>query len=142
MKRKEFLTTACGVCGFGFLAGVILTQESCTPKAGAAATKLSVEEGKVLVPLEIFGANNILTVKVKGREDIGLVKKEDGTVLAFDMTCPHQGATVKARDGKFFCPAHGSVFSAQGKLEKGPARTALKQYKASVVADKVEVLVS
>jgi Rieske Fe-S protein len=141
MKRKEFLKTACGAYGVGLLAGILLSEESCTPKAGKAVSKYVPEAGKVSIPTSAMGENNIQIFQVKGMEDVGLVKKADGTYLAFEMKCTHQGATLKTRDGKFVCPAHGSIFSNQGAVEKGPAKTALKQYKTLVNGSNIEVYV-
>ncbi|BAY14495.1 putative phytoene dehydrogenase Rieske iron-sulfur component [Anabaenopsis circularis NIES-21] len=53
-----------------------------------------------------------------------------GSQEAISLTCTHQGCTVqKAEDGKFQCPCHGAVFSADGKVVKGPAKRDLAKFK-------------
>lgn len=43
--------------------------------------------------------------------------------LAFSSSCPHAGATVvyNSATTSFLCASHGSTFSANGALVKGPA---------------------
>lgn len=141
MKRKDFLKTACSACGVGILAGILLSEESCSPKATKAVTKYVPENGKVSIPTNVMDNVNIQIFKVKGMEDLGLVKKSDGTFLAFEMKCTHQGATLKKGEGNFVCPLHGSVFNNDGTVAKGPAKKALKQYKTMVVGNNIEVIV-
>jgi Rieske Fe-S protein len=141
MKRKDFLKTACSACGMGILSGILLSESSCAPKTGMAATKLVPQQGKLIIPLSAMENTQVQIFKVKGMEDLGMVKKNDGSYLAFEMKCTHQGMVLKIRDGKFACPAHGSIFSLEGKVEKGPAKFALKQFKTTVTSTDIEVII-
>jgi nitrite reductase/ring-hydroxylating ferredoxin subunit len=53
-----------------------------------------------------------------------LILREGGKVKAFSAVCPHLGCIVKwdAERKIFPCPCHDSFFSAQGLVQKGPAR--------------------
>ncbi|MTJ52790.1 FAD-dependent oxidoreductase [Anabaena sp. UHCC 0253] len=54
----------------------------------------------------------------------------DDSQTAISLTCTHQGCTVKkAADGQFHCPCHGAVFTADGKVVKGPAKRDLATFK-------------
>ncbi|MTJ10119.1 FAD-dependent oxidoreductase [Anabaena sp. UHCC 0204] len=54
----------------------------------------------------------------------------DDSQTAISLTCTHQGCTVKkAADGQFHCPCHGAVFTAEGKVVKGPAKRDLATFK-------------
>lgn len=48
---------------------------------------------------------------------IFLRKLEDGTIVAFNTTCPHAGCAVDYRpgEGNFFCPCHNSSFAIDGE---------------------------
>ncbi|QLE57584.1 FAD-dependent oxidoreductase [Nostoc sp. TCL26-01] len=53
-----------------------------------------------------------------------------GSKEAIALTCTHQGCTVKkAEDGQYHCPCHGAVFTADGKVLKGPANRDLQKLK-------------
>lgn len=55
------------------------------------------------------------------------VKKNTNEALS--LTCTHQGCTVnKQNDGKFVCPCHGAVYSAEGKILQAPAPRNLNTY--------------
>ena len=40
---------------------------------------------------------------------------------ALSLTCPHLGCELEATADGFACPCHGSRFTADGKLQHGPA---------------------
>ncbi|MBW4615238.1 MAG: FAD-dependent oxidoreductase [Desmonostoc vinosum HA7617-LM4] len=67
--------------------------------------------------LEYFGtADEVFAVPSGGKE-------------AISLTCTHQGCSVQiAADGKFHCPCHGAVFTADGKVVKGPAQRDLAKF--------------
>lgn len=55
------------------------------------------------------------------------VKKNTNEALS--LTCTHQGCTVNQQnDGKFVCPCHGAVYSAEGKILQAPAPRNLNTY--------------
>lgn len=54
-----------------------------------------------------------------------LVRTEKG-ILALDLTCTHLGCTVSATAQGFACPCHGSHFTAEGQVLRGPAPCALR----------------
>jgi carotenoid phi-ring synthase / carotenoid chi-ring synthase len=70
--------------------------------------------------IEYFGsADDMFAIKSDNQE-------------AISLTCTHQGCTVKmAADGKFHCPCHGAVFTADGKVLKGPAQRNLSKYQVA-----------
>lgn len=68
--------------------------------------------------IEYFGA----------ADEVYAVKKDNQEAIS--LTCTHQGCTVKmAEDGQFHCPCHGAVFTADGKVVKGPAKRDLAKFK-------------
>lgn len=52
-------------------------------------------------------------------------------VHAVSLVCTHLGCIVKQSADGFECPCHGSQFTAQGEVKKGPAPKALSWYKVS-----------
>ena len=50
------------------------------------------------------------------------VFSENDGVYAISAVCPHLGCIVqRLPEGRFECPCHGSMFSAQGQAYSGPA---------------------
>lgn len=63
----------------------------------------------------------------KQERSVWLVKKTDGSVLAYSSSCPHLGCGYRwvADHQRFECPCHGSLFDINGKVIAGPAPRAL-----------------
>jgi cytochrome b6-f complex iron-sulfur subunit len=62
-----------------------------------------------------------------------LVANVSGNYIAVSKACTHQGTTLAFRkaEGDLWCSNHGSEFKTDGTVEKSPATTALKTYKAT-----------
>lgn len=88
---------------------------------------------------------------IKSKEEPGgfFVKVGPDTVLvaqsedkkkwyAVSAICPHKATMVcwKAKDQIFRCPEHGSKFTTDGKVTKGPAKEDLSPYKVEEVKGK------
>jgi thiosulfate dehydrogenase [quinone] large subunit len=58
-----------------------------------------------------------------------VIRLADGTVVAYDLVCTHEGCTVGYDQGSGIlrCPCHGATFdpSADGRVLGGPARRPL-----------------
>ena len=56
--------------------------------------------------------------------------RDAGGLYALSAVCTHQGCTVgfQSANGGFQCPCHGSVFSFNGVVERGPATRSLVHY--------------
>lgn len=69
-----------------------------------------------------------------------LVNTKQGPKALY-MVCTHLGCLYKWEDslGHFRCPCHGSEFSREGELLRGPATRALDQFTVRIIAGK-EVL--
>jgi len=57
----------------------------------------------------------------------GFLTRDQGTLRAFAITCPHLGCSYAFDDGKrhFVCPCHGSEFALDGRVIHGPATSPL-----------------
>jgi arsenite oxidase small subunit len=69
----------------------------------------------------------------KGYPNI-LLKKTDGTLIALSMLCTHVccECTYEPSSNEIYCPCHGSVFDATGKVLRGPAGTRLPSVELTV----------
>lgn len=57
----------------------------------------------------------------------GFLTRDQGTLQAFAITCPHLGCSYAFDDGKqhFVCPCHGPEFALDGRVLHGPASSPL-----------------
>jgi len=108
-----------------------------SPGASAAAPTAAASSGPSAAPV----AGQIATLtSLKPRTALAftdpksgdpamLIRLADGTVVAFDALCTHQGCTVEydQPSGLLACPCHGAVFDPTHNADvlQGPARVAL-----------------
>ncbi len=60
---------------------------------------------------------------------VAVYKDEDGNVTKMDPVCTHLGCIVSwnSDEGTWDCPCHGSRFTEDGEVIKGPAQKPLKK---------------
>ncbi len=63
-----------------------------------------------------------------------LLKNSDGSLTALSMLCTHVccECSYDSASGYIYCPCHGSVFDATGRVLRGPAQTPLPSIKLTV----------
>lgn len=119
ITRRSLLVGACAIASLGI---------SALP-AAAESTVKKLPDGRVSVRVQaipelakVGGAVSIGNVK---GTPVGLARTGPSTYLAFSLRCPHQGVTVKRDTAGWICPAHGSEFTPDGALVRGPATTGM-----------------
>ncbi len=65
--------------------------------------------------------------------------RDSGGVFAISTVCTHLGCIIKPTAEGFECPCHGSRFTANGEVSKGPAPRALPWLKLTASAGTVTV---
>ena len=127
MNRREFLQhtgAACVAVGVG----------ACGDDPGCDTAELisaNASEGLARVPSSAIESGSV-RVQVEGHK-ILLARLDSGEVAGVSWVCPHAGCTVCFEDGaqEFNCPCHGARFATDGRVTKGPAREALREYPVS-----------
>jgi Rieske Fe-S protein len=79
------------------------------------------------VALEAIRAGDGHVVKAGGRH-LAAFRDPDGSLHAFDATCPHLKCLVQwnSLEKSFDCPCHGSRFGVDGSVLHGPAKDGLQ----------------
>lgn len=89
-------------------------------------------------PVKFTAPNNYAFAMVNGGGDNyagklsfgGYLAMVNKTVVAYSITCPHLGCSYAWQQGQnfFLCPCHGSEFSVDGAVVRGPAQAPLSNY--------------
>ena len=141
IPRREFIKTTCSKCGaagIGLLLGSALFEAGCKASAALTVYKTAAKENKVEVPLSMFESANFRMVRVAGYEyDIGLQKEKDGSFIALLLMCTHAGQALNKAGSGYYCTLHGSRFSQDGDVVKGPASHPLIHLPVSIIGQSI-----
>lgn len=145
MKRREFVSWM----SLGFIVTSVVgcnqttNQSSQTNETEPESQSKSAAAGgfQPVGTIEDLEKNGSLTDNMMG---VLILRGANGDLIALDRTCPHQGCAVSPKEGGegLACPCHGSEFTVQGKLVKGPATTDLPSYEVKTENNQVLVKVS
>jgi len=131
----------------GALAGtmlpVILTSGGCA--TGLTAYRSPVSEGKAVLKLdeypELASVGGAIELEVPSHhESIIVVRTGEEMYAAVSPTCTHLGCTVRKEPSFFRCPCHGSTYSLEGSVVRGPAEKALEQYPVQFINNQLTIL--
>lgn len=141
MNRREFLAWV-GVGGIASYLPVALVACANTVDESSIANTPTRPDGFVTV-------GTLTELKQKGQlsqETILVIPSpSDSTkIIAVNPTCSHAGCAVEwEKDEKaFLCPCHDSLFSSEGKVLQGPAKSPLPVYPTKIEGDKILVKTS
>lgn len=132
MDRRQFLLVVGS--GLSGCAAVIVSQGR-------------LEQGRVLVrldelPLE-FSEKGYALVRAEGLGDPILIHRtEEGEYRALGARCTHLGCQVRPARNALICPCHGSSFSWEGEVLRGPAQKALPRYPIELRTGILEIIVN
>jgi cytochrome b6-f complex iron-sulfur subunit len=124
MPRRDFL----GLAALGSMAaafGLSILGMLKLPKAAVSASpakKFNVTLPDTLPEGEAF---------IPPGRNVAVFRDKEG-VFAISTVCTHLGCIVKTSANGFDCPCHGSGFTKDGTVRKGPAPTPLPWLKVSV----------
>jgi Rieske Fe-S protein len=86
--------------------------------------------GPIRVPAAAIGEEGF--VVLGGLEGpILLTLREDGA-SAVELVCTHRACTVRVRRDRLVCPCHGSEFTTEGAVVRGPAQEPLRRFPVTV----------
>lgn len=139
-NRRNFIKQSCGLCasliGLSIVAPAL---QGCSP---LITVKTNVSKGPIGILRSSFTEENkLVIVKNEAQEfDIAVVQLGTEVFKAFELQCTHQSNPVIPTKNGFFCNAHGSSFTFDGKVNKPPAQRNLKEYKLEITQDQINIL--
>ena len=86
---------------------------------------------------DLGDANNFLPGSRMILPDIpAVIYNNSGALVAYSLTCTHLGCTIEPEDEEdFACPCHGSRYTKDGSVLKGPANKPLRQLRLETLED-------
>lgn len=140
MERKEFLQQM-GLTGAAIFTSYCLG--GCT-KDNSGGGGTTPPPANVDFTLSLADAANAALNNPGGflyRNGIIVAKTLSGTFIAVSQACTHQGATVEyqASNNRLYCPAHGSLFQANGNVITGPASAPLRAYNTTLNGNNLRI---
>jgi Rieske Fe-S protein len=131
MKRRTFLKSSCRLCLLGSAGIAIPGLLSCSP--AYPVFKTTVEKNNISIPLSLFSQSAIVLIRPNGwYYEIAVHQQDKNTYTAVLMQCTHQNTQLTLEGNHFHCSLHGSKFTMEGNVNKGPAELALKKYTSTI----------
>jgi Rieske Fe-S protein len=124
MERRQFIRTSCklciGIAGATVFAGALT---SCSP---LPIYNTVYKDRQISVPLSEFQKTDFVIVRCSNINfDIAVIKEPDGGYKSMIMQCTHADNVVEFNGNEFTCSLHGSIFSREGFVKRGPAEKPL-----------------
>lgn len=131
-------------------AGAVLGVVGCGPSKHMKTTTvpapidgmIELEFGKIT---ELATPGGMIQVRTAGvRKPIIVMRLEGTNFRVLSSKCTHLGCTVQWDNDEQLlrCPCHGSRFSDDGKVVKGPAKQPLSEYASQVWGTMLQIRVS
>ena len=82
-----------------------------------------------------------IIIKDKFFDSVAIERKSVDTFTVLSLSCTHAGCTLDKVNDNLECPCHGSVFTENGCVLQGPARSSLSFYTYLFDKDKESLVV-
>jgi len=144
MERKDFIEQV-GLSGAAIL--IFGCMQGCS-KSNGTTTNNNGNNNNATVDFTIDiskspydALKNIGGFYVEPITNVIVVKTTASEIIAVSAICTHQQASItyQANNNRFYCAAHGSVFSTTGAVTTGPATAALKKYQTTLTGTVLRV---
>ncbi len=111
VNRRDFLAKSA-------LAAALVVLDGCgNGQIGPTAVKLG--QGLTITVADFPGLAQVGTL-VGISSDRALIRTGATTFQGFSRVCTHQGCITDIQNNRFECPCHGSIFSNDGSVIRGP----------------------
>ena len=144
MKRRSFLNwVGVGMVASSLPVAIAACQAPKTEEKATPAVPKNRSDGfQAIGTVGELEANGLVKGKFAGSKVV-VTGANANNLFAVEPLCTHQACTVQWEGEKreFGCGCHGSRFSADGKVTKGPATKPLTSYAAKIEGDTVLVKV-
>ncbi len=139
--RRRFLNLLWAGLGLATVAEVVWIGVSFLRSRKERSESVRAESVVAAGPVDSFAPGSVTAIP---QGQFYLSRLADGGFLALSRTCTHLGCSLRwdPDKGRFFCPCHGSSFSATGEVLTSPAPRPLDCYPVRIENGMVKVDVS
>lgn len=143
LDRREFLKQMGWIAAAG--APVLLSAAGCAPSL--QTYRVVPHNGTITLSLSTYpelqtvGGGISLSVP-QGEDPILLVRSGNESFAALSPVCMHLGCTVRKESMFFRCPCHGSTYTLEGEVVRGPAQRSLQRYPVLVSEDTIMIQIA
>jgi Rieske Fe-S protein len=122
IARRDFLRAGAILAALTVAAATTPGAAAALPVRFAAALGRSGKDVRFAVPTA-DGAT------IDKNNDV-IIARVGGSIFALDLTCPHQNTAIRwsARENRFECPKHHSMYSPEGLFIEGRATRSLDRF--------------
>lgn len=134
MNRRRFLKQMEAAA----LAGAVgLPATGCL---GFHYVNATIRNDRALIRREDFGEDGFVLVDVPSQPlPLYVYRQPDGVFSAVSTRCMHLGCQVEPVAGHLVCPCHGSEYTNDGAVLRGPTRFPLERFRVELDGDFVVV---
>jgi cytochrome b6-f complex iron-sulfur subunit len=141
-SRREVLH-GLGVAAVGALAVVAGCQQQGSSMSTATSSSCGTGECIDLTDASNQGLTTIGGAMLidMASDTVMVIRVSDTQVIAVSAICTHAGCAMDYSAGQqvLDCPCHGSRFSTDGKVVRGPAKRSLRVYQAELANNKITI---
>ncbi len=128
VNRRAFLATV--ATATAVVVSLPVLEAQAAPKQKPVPPTDPIDVGS----LKDYAKDGVTDAWAKKAGSFFLVRK-DGKLFAVSSICTHRFCPVQVRADDFFCNCHKSVFTRDGEVTDGPAKTSLPHYAIKVDAN-------
>lgn len=132
---------ACITCAAAMSGMTILEGCAATRHANYTPTDFLISNGYILLRKEKIPPQDYLLIKSPQlSEPVLIVRRPDQTYIALQMKCTHMGASLKVENNQEIkCNLHGSRFTLDGQVMRGPAKKPLKTFPVEIEDQELKI---
>jgi cytochrome b6-f complex iron-sulfur subunit len=135
VNRRRFLGRLEAASAAAFAGAMGLPLSGCL---GFHYVNATLVGNRLVIRQEEFGRDPFVLVDAPGQAlPLYVYRHSDGSYTAVSTRCMHLGCQVEPTAGHLVCPCHGSEYSNDGRILKGPTPLPLRKFPVLVDGERI-----
>ena len=140
MNRRQFLRQVEGLSAGALAAGAAGAALPLGGCIGFHYVTSTLAGNRLVIRRAEFGAGRFVLVDAPGEPlPLYVYRQDDGSFSAVSTRCMHRGCQVEPAAGHLVCPCHGSEYTNDGGVVKGPTQEPLRRFPVFVEGDEIMI---